>query len=60
MKKNEIAVVLAAVRNARDTIELLNNPSYPRTEFSSETLRDMFYTLNDFCIALSKIEETAK
>lgn len=60
MKSNEYAAILCAVRAARDILQEVANPSYPDKSFPSETLRAMFYELNDMCITLTRERDAAK
>lgn len=58
MDRKSLIVIQNCVRNAKNTIEHLACDNYPYTEFYDSELREMFYSLNDFCIKLSnKIDE---
>jgi hypothetical protein len=51
MDKNEIKIMLGAVRHARDVIGLVARPEgkYGYDDFTNPTVRDRFYNLNQMC-----------
>ena len=49
----KLKTILAALRNARETIELLATENFPYTDFEDEEIRKMFYELNNMAIAMS-------
>ena len=50
----ELRVIFNALDHAQRSIEELCNENYPYTNFCDPDFRMMFYTLNDFCIRVSK------
>lgn len=54
MTVKEMKCVYAAISNAQYAIEQLACENYPYTEFEDEDVREMFYTLNSFCISIRK------
>ena len=58
----KLKTILAALRHARETIELLANENFPYTDFEDDEIRLMFYELNNMAIVMSNkiddLEET--
>lgn len=58
MKKNELKTIQNNIRNAQNSIELLNGKTYP--EFSDKRLKEMFYALNKMILELYDMIEQAE
>lgn len=58
MSERELHTILDAVRHAKDTMISLGNYEYPDGDWlrawKDPALKDMFYTLNDMCLALAE------
>lgn len=58
----KLKTILAALRHARETIELLATEKFPYTDFEDDEIRAMFYELNNMAIVMSNkidvLEET--
>ena len=60
MEIRKLKTILAALRNARDTIEMLATENFPYTDFEDEEIGKMFYELNKMAITMSnKIDNLA-
>ena len=53
MEIRKLKTILAALRNARVTIEILATENFPYTDFEDEEIREMFYDLNNMAIVMS-------
>ena len=60
MTKKELTVILKALSHAQDAIEDLACENHPWTPFEDPELSDMFYRLNDMCIAVNKKLEASR
>ena len=54
MTVKELRCVHSSIWHTKELIEQLACEDYPYTAFEDETLRDMFYQLNDMCIEINK------
>ena len=60
MTKKELTVILKALSHAQDVIEELACEDHPWTPFADPEICDMFYRLNDMCIAVTKKLEATR
>ena len=60
MTNKELTVILKALNHAQEVIEDLACENYPWAPFEDPELRDMFYRLNDMCIAVNRKMEATR
>ena len=60
MTNKELTVILKALSHAQEVIEDLACENYPWAPFEDPELRDMFYRLNDMCIAVNRKMEASR
>lgn len=60
MTIKELKSIRSAIRHAKQLIQELACEDYPFTEFEDKDLSDMFYELNDMCVAFTAKIEAAE